>query len=157
MPAVWHPEYVGKVQGYPKTQETFDKKQALMRQQIKLYNAEGITGRNGVPDGWCRKKTLIKQIREASSAEAKVVVDEMEKLGKFVPDNVESRIIMEQALEVVLAEKFTPEQQPTPLYNVKDRLTAMNMIWGKVQKNPISREINAHMSAESFLEALAKE
>jgi len=155
VPAVWHPELVGKIRGYPKTQETFDRKQAIMRQQILLYNAEGITGRNGVPDGWAGKKALINEINAASEADAKAAVDELEELGRFEPDNVESRAILEEAFKVVYAEKHTPEEAPVPLYAVKDRLAAMKMIWEVVQKKPLSRQEVGVTKAEDFLAALA--
>lgn len=162
VPNQWHPELVGKVPGYPKTQEIWQAKSDLMRQQIKLYNAEGITGRNGVRDGWAGQKKLIRAIQERAAAQAKEVMDELEKEGRFVPDNYESRIIMEEAFEMVLAQKEGGEDKmgeklpPVPLYGPKERLQAMKMIWDVVQKKPISQKLIGVSPAEDFLEALSE-
>lgn len=153
----WYPDLVGIVYGYPKTQEDWQKRSDLMRQQIKLYNAEGITGRNGVPDGWAGKKTLIKKIKAEADVEAKLLVDDLIVTKRFVPDNAESQMILQEALGIIVAEKHTPEQAAVPLYNVKDRLAAMKMAWDVVQRKPVTTSVVAETTAEDFLKALAKE
>lgn len=152
---VWYPDLVDVVYGYPKTQEAWQKRSDLMRQQVKLYNAEGITFRSGVPDGWAGKKTLIKQIKDASDREAVELVEDLIVTKRFIPDNAESQLILQEALGIIVAEKHTPEQAPVPLYNVKDRLTAMKMAWDVVQRKPVSTSLVAETSAEDFLKALA--
>lgn len=153
----WHPQLVGVVRGYPKTYEIWKAKSDLMRQQVRLYNAEGITFRNGVPDGWAGKKALINEINEKAQAEAKVIVADLIKRGKFEPDNDESATVIEEAMKIIVAEKHTPETEPVPLYNVKDRLAAMKLVLDKVQKSPVSRNENTYNKAEDFLKALAED
>lgn len=157
VPRQWDPNLVGKVHGYPKTQEKWQARSDLMRQQVRLYNAEGITGRNGVPDGWAGKKKLIREIIDHSQMVAKVIVDNLIADKKWEPDNAESRVILEEAMAVVLAEKYTPEQQAVPLYSVKDRLQAMKMVWDMVQKKPASKQELELQKAEDFLAALVRE
>ena len=158
VPNHWHPELVGKISGYPRTQEAFEARQRQCREQVIRLNAAGVTHRHGVPDGWAGKKKLINQINAASAAEAERVVSEMEALGNFVPDNVESKTILREALKVILAEKFTPEgdEKTVPLYAVKDRLFAMKMAWDVVQKKPLARSEVGMTRAEDFLAMLAK-
>jgi len=154
-PNRWHPELVGKIRGYPKTQEAWQAKSDLMRQQVKLYNAEGITFRSGVPDGWAGKKKLINKINTEALAEAKDIVDELIKLGRFQADNVEAKIALEAAVQVIVAEKHTPETETVPLYNVKDRLAATKIVLEYTQKKPVTKSEVGVTKAEDFLAALA--
>lgn len=157
VPAVWRPELVGKVAGYPKTEEKFIARQELMRQQVKLYNAEGITFRNGVKDGWGGKKKLINQINKAAQAEAEVIVTQLIEDKKFQPDNAEARSVLTEAMKIIIAEKLTPETQVVPLYGAKERLAAMKLVLEFVQKKPVSTQQVQVQKAEDFLAALAAE
>lgn len=146
---------VGVIRGYPKTQEDWQARSDLMRQQVRLYNAEGITGRNGVRDGWGRKKKLINEIQTKAKAEAKAVVEKMIGTGTFTPDNEQAAYALEEAVAIIAAEKFTPESQPVPLYDVKDRMKAMELVLRYTQKTPMTRQEMAVTKAEDFLAALA--
>lgn len=156
VPAVWHPEFVGKIHAYPKTQEAFDKKQAIMRQQIRLYNAEGITGRNGVRDGWAGKKKLINDIVTAADAEAKDIVTKMIDEKVFEPDCKEARLAMEAAVAMVTAQKHTPENEPVPLYPPGEVNKALKTILEFTQRKPVSKSEVAVAKAEDFLAMLVK-
>lgn len=153
-PNRWYPELVGKIRGYPKTQEAWQAKSDLMRQQVKLYNAEGITFRNGVPDGWAGKKKLINQIRDAAEAEAKEIVDKMIEEEVFKPDCREARLAMEAAVTIVTAKKHTPETEPVPLYPPTEVNKALKTILEFTQRKPVSKSEVAVSKAEDFLAAL---
>lgn len=155
VPREWNPELVGKVPGYPKTLETWLARQSIMRQQIKLYNAEGITFRNGVPDGWAGKKKLINQIKTAAEADARDIVSELIKAKRFEPDCEEARIAMEAVVAIVQAEKHTPENEPVPLYPVSERNKAVKTILEFTQRKPVSKSEVAVSKAEDFLAQLA--
>jgi len=126
-----------------------------MRQQVKLYNAEGITFRSGVRDGWGGKKKLIKKIEDAALKEANEVVDKMIEDKNWVPDNAESRFLLAQTLAIITAEKHTPETAPVPLHDAKTRLQAIKTAWEMVQRKPMSTVVTAEAKAEDFLKALA--
>lgn len=153
---VWVPEAVGKIQGYPKTQEAFDRRQALCREQVVRFNAQGITFRNGVPDGWRRKKKLIIEITANAKADAKVIVDNMIDEKVFEPDCKEARIAMEAAVAIVQAEKHTPHEQKAPLYNGQTRMAAIKTILDFTQKKPATASNVAVSGAEAWLAALAE-
>ena len=152
---MWHPELVGVVRGYPKTQEAWQARSDAMRQQVQLYNAEGITGRNGVPDGWAGKKQLINEILAAARAEAAEKVAEMEADGSFAPDNIQAKVALAAALEIVLAEKHTPENASVPLYDAKSRLAAINTVLKYTQKAPATT-VNNVTRPEDWLDSLSK-
>lgn len=152
----WYPDLVGKIRGYPKTQEIHDRRVDLMRTQIKLYNAEGITGRAGVPDGWAGKKKLIKQINAQASEEAGNIVEDLVVTGRFTPDNAEAQVALRAALTMIVAEKHTPESAPVPLYSPADRLKAMKLVLDTVQRKPVSTSVVAEGRAEDFLKDLAR-
>lgn len=149
----WYPEAVGVVPGYPKTYESWKAKSDTMRQQVALYNAEGITGRSGVKDGWAGKKSLINQINAAAAAEAKDIVDRLIEEKRFEPDNREARIALEAAVAVIAAEKHTPEQAAVPLYDVKERLAAAKIVLEYTQKKPVVASDISVKKAEDFLAA----
>jgi hypothetical protein len=163
VPAVWLPELVGKVPGYPKTQESFDKKQNIMRQQVALYNAEGITGRNGVPDGWAGRKNEINRITTAAKAEARAIVADLIKTNKFQPDNDKATIALEAAIAIIEAEKVVQrgdvelrgETKPVRLYSEQTYMAAIKTVLDFTQRKPVSQSQVALAKAEDFLDALA--
>lgn len=148
---MWHPDAVGIVSGYPKTQEEWQRRSDLMRQQVQLYNAEGITGRSGVKDGWAGKKKLINQINAAAAAEAEKIVDKLIEEKRFQPENREARIALEAAVTVIVAEKHTPETAKVPLYDVKERLAAAKLVLEFTQKKPAQATDLSVRKAEDFL------
>ena len=150
----WYPDLVGKVPGYFKTYEAWKKASDLMRQQVKLYNAEGITGRSGVPDGWAGKKSLINEIVTKATNEAADIVADLIEEGRFKPDNREARIAMEECVAIIQAEKHTPEQMPVKLYSVKDRQAAINTVLAFTQRKPVSATVTSDR-AEDWLDNLA--
>jgi hypothetical protein len=153
---VWQPDLVGKIHAYPKTLEEHQKKVDLMRTQIRLYNAEGITGRSGVPDGWAGKKKLIKEINDKARLAAQEILDDMLVTARFVPDNAESQLAMRGALAMIVAEKFTPETETVPLYSADTRLKAMNLVLKFAQRAPTTSSVVTETTAEDFLKVLAK-
>lgn len=151
----WYPELVGVVPGYPRTYEIWKARSDLMRQQVKLYNAEGITGRHGVPDGWARKKKLIQEIQEKSEADARAIVEELILTERFKPDCEEARIAMEAAIAIVQTKKHTPEGQETDLHPAAVRNSAIKTILEFTQRKPVAKSEVAVTKAEDFLLGLS--
>lgn len=152
---MWHPELVDKIKGYPKTQEDWQRRSDLMRQQVRLYNAEGITGRNGVPDGWKGKKKLINEITEKARTEAVEIVDKMIEEEAFKPDCREARLAMEAAVAIVTAKKHTPDNVPVPLHSTAEVNRALKTILEFTQRKPATSSTVAVTKAEDFLAELA--
>lgn len=126
-----------------------------MRRQVRIYNAAGITGRHGVPDGWAGKKKLINQINALAREDAVAIMDHLKSTKQFEPDNQEAEEALLLGFEVMRAQKHTPTQAPVPLYDVKERLAAANMILKYTQKVPTSNSNVAITRAEDWLDSLA--
>ena len=63
-PGVWNPNGVGRVSGYPKTQEAYDIHKALLAANRDRANAKGIGVRTNVPNGYRgmgRELSLVRQ------------------------------------------------------------------------------------------------
>jgi hypothetical protein len=152
---MWHPELVDKIQGYPKTQEIWQQRSDIMRQQSTLYHKEGICGRNGVPDGWGGKKQLINEIQTAAKAEAAVIVKKMIEEQVFDDGDPRATEALAAAVAIIRAKKFTPENEPVPLYAAKDVIAASRLVLDFTKSKPVQKSEVAVAKAEDFLTMLA--
>ena len=118
----WYPDAVGKVRGYPRTQEIYDAQVERCRTNRQRASDRGRLTRTGVPNGWAGRKHEIAEAGRNSRTEAEALVEKV-----FEPDNYESRLCMREALAIVL----------NPTVHVSDKLTAMRMIWSFVQAEPM--------------------
>jgi hypothetical protein len=148
---VWHPDLVGKVPNYPRTQEHFDKIKEGMARRIREMNAAGITKRDGIPNGWTRE--LAAKGRAKAAKKAKKIVDKMIEEKRFQPDCVEARIAMEMAVAIVEAGKQA--LKGVPLVPISEVNKAMKTVLEFTQKKPMAVSSVHIKSAEDFLDDIA--
>ena len=62
-PGTWNPSAVGKVRGYAKTQEAFDRQLAQLEANRTGAWAAGLLNRKGVPNGYAGRRPEVEAIR----------------------------------------------------------------------------------------------
>ena len=67
---VWCPEAVGRVRGYPKTEEAFAERVVTLKANSDRARANGRTKRTGIPNGWGGRRGEVEQLREEANDEA---------------------------------------------------------------------------------------
>lgn len=156
---VWYPDLVGVVNAYPKTQESFDRRQANMRAMIVKMNAEGVTGRKGVPNGWGGKKKQLTACREAAVNLGIKIVAEMKKRGIVTPENADPRAetALEEMAAIVIAGEYSADGQKVYAYTAKERTAAATLVLKYGMCLPTTSQTVAVTKAEDFLMALAAE
>lgn len=151
---VFYPDLVGKVPGYPKTQETFDAR-ATMKRRIHEYNAAGTTSRDGIPNGWTRQEATAARLKAAE--QAKRIVDKMIEEKVFAPDCKEAREAMEALVAVVRAKKLRPDDKGSPLVPLSEVTKASKTILEFTQRKPLTSSAVTIKSAEDWLDEIAGE
>ncbi len=149
---VFYPDLIGKVPGYPKTQEAFDNQRGMSR-RVREYNAAGITSRDGIPNGWTRAEAT--ELRFKAAERAKKIVDKMVEEKVFAPDCKEARIAMEALVAVVQAKKLTPEDKGSPLVPISEVTKASKSILEFTQRKPVTSSQVTVKSAEDWLDEIA--
>lgn len=69
-PGVFCPAAVGKVRGYPRTQETYDRQVERLRANSKGAIERGLLTRKGIPNGWAGMRVQIAELRQEADDEA---------------------------------------------------------------------------------------
>jgi len=126
---VWSPGAVGKVRGYPRTLELYERQREQLRANSEAARNAGRLTRLGVPNGWAGRRMEIDTARRNSRTAAEMLVTEMDRLGYWKPDNRESRLIMTEVMGIIVS----------PLSTVCDRMTAMRMALTYIQPKPMQR------------------
>lgn len=142
---VWIPEAVGIVCNYPPTLEAYQEMQRKGRELALRLHAEGKFTRKGVPDGWANDKKGIAKERSQATEDAKEIVRIMVKKG-LVPDDEAAVEALDYAVSVVRDKTI----------DVRNKLSAAKLVLDFTKQKPV-QNANVTVTAESFLEELAKE
>ncbi len=68
-PGVFNPAAVGKVRGYARTQETYDRQVERLRSNSKGAIERGLLTRKGVPNGWAGMRVQVAELRQEAADE----------------------------------------------------------------------------------------
>lgn len=68
-PGVFCPAAVGKVRGYARTQETYDRQVEHLRANSKGAIERGLLTRKGVPNGWAGMRDQVTELRQEAADE----------------------------------------------------------------------------------------
>jgi hypothetical protein len=139
----WCPELVGKVPGYPRTQETYEAQRARLNANRERALRAGTLTRHGVPNGWAGKKEELAEIRRNSQEGAERLIGRMAAKGVFVPDNWQAELAMTAAVAMVL----------NKAYSTMTRMRAVRVILEYSQVKPTVRPVRKN--AEYWLQGLA--
>lgn len=74
-PGVFCPAAVGKVRGYPRTQEAYDRQLVRLRDNSKRARERGLLTRKGIPNGWAGKRAQVTELRQDAADEAWRIVN----------------------------------------------------------------------------------
>ena len=151
----YYPEAVGVVPGYPKTLETWLERQAIMRQQVKLYNAEGIARRTGVPDGYAGRREDLRRYRKQAAAEAKAVMKGLVKMDLIDHENKDDPRV-EQMLQAAVEIVVTKDDAGRYIDGTAVRVAAINTLLKYLKAPPPATNKVVLSKAEDFLAELAK-
>lgn len=72
--AVFNPDGVGKVRGYPSTPEAFADRCTLLRENSARARASGKATRLNVPNGWRGRRAEVERLRQEAEVEAGRIV-----------------------------------------------------------------------------------
>ena len=150
---VWCADLVGKIRGYPRTQEGFDARRANGAKLAAHINANGLT-RHGIPDGWAGKRKEVIAIRAQAAVDADRIYMELVEHGIIdveravdgLPTDDASRA--EHAMKGLMAITIDATQQ------TRDRLSAFQTLLTYTKSKPVVKTATVVSSAESFLDAL---
>lgn len=146
---VYYPELVGRVPGYPKTLEKHLERVEIMRQQIKLYNAEGIATRRGVPDGFAGRKAELKRYRQTAAAKAEKIVTVMAEDHKITdPRAIKA---MKEAVEIFELR----DEANVPVHKAPERISAIRTVLEWTTPKPAAKSDISVSKAEDWLAGLA--
>jgi hypothetical protein len=106
----------------------------------------GKLTRLGVPNGWAGQKEELGEIRRNSQTDAERLAEDMEVRGVWVPDCLESRIAMREAVEMAI----------NPLHPVRVRLAAMRVILEYAMPRPMAQRILVGTNPLDFLNGLTE-
>lgn len=86
---VWDAQWIGVIQGYPKTREAFEARRERGRALFARLRAEGRPPtRLGVPDGWARRKPAIAAAKQAAAVGAVTEVGRLIASGTVMDEEV---------------------------------------------------------------------
>lgn len=148
----WYSDLVGKVKGYPKTQEAWNKRSESMRARVIEYNKRGIS-RKGVPDGWGRRKKELLAIRAEAQEQAKELVSIMVKEDVLVNDDPRAVQALETAVEIMT---MKDPENGDPIHGASARLSAAKILLEYLKAKPAQTVNNQMSAAEDFLRVLAE-
>lgn len=143
---VWVPEAVGVVQGYPKTEATWQAQSDRLRKNVVRYNAEGLTA---VPAGWGGRRKEMLAIRAKAPAKAARIYKKMQDNDAFIDldpgtDPARAEMALKGFIEIA-----TDRTQ-----SARDRLVAYKALADFTKVKP-SSTLNVNVPvAEAFLDSL---
>lgn len=77
----WNPELIGKVQGYPTSEDAFLARRAQRQAALAQRREKHDMTRRGVPDGFGGRRAELHALREEAAATAKRTADVMVRAG----------------------------------------------------------------------------
>ena len=72
-PGVFNPAAVGRVRGYPRTPEAYDRQLARLRANSTSARKRGLMTRRGVPNVWAGKRDQVASLRQNADEAWRVV------------------------------------------------------------------------------------
>jgi hypothetical protein len=156
---VWCPAAVGKVRGYPRKQQTFDRQRARLRANSERARAAGKMVRTGVPNGFAGQKAEIPEIRRNSRTAAERLVEAecgcRVPTGAPVREDYPTQQAWEDAL-VAVALAAVAEIAVSPLYPARDRIAASRLFLEFTMPKPaVEQASSLEGGGPEFLRKLA--
>lgn len=166
-PGVWNPAAVGKVRGYAKTEEAYQRQAAQLRANSAGARARGLMNRRGSPNGWAGKRAEVEALRldahadgwravgawqrNSQTAEERLPDDRMEALttGQDYPRTDAERFAVAAAYAIsVILNRSAP---------TCDRTRAARIILPFLKAAPAGRKSVTLADGAAWLEALTRE
>jgi len=151
---VWHPELVGKVRNYSRTEEAFKARQAAHRANAAARHATGKFTRKGIPDGWAGQREQLQIVREWAEERAEKEVNHMIETGVLAAGTTDEDMGNE-AIQAALAIVRAKDDDGKPAYTGAIRVSAMRLVADFCKSRPITRVAASVIKAEDWLTALA--
>lgn len=156
---VWCPDAVGKVRGYPRTQETFNRQRARLRANSEGARAAGTLVRTGVPNGFAGRKAEIPAIRRNSRTAAERLVEAecgcRVPTGRPVREDYPTQQAWEDALAAV-ALAVAAEIAMSPLSTGRERTAASRLFLEFTMPRPaVKQALSLEGGGPEFLRKLA--
>lgn len=151
----WHPQLVGVISGYPSTLAIWQNKSDIMKRQVALYRAEGLLGRNGVPDGFAGQKDKLEAAKADGRERAKEIVQIMADKEIIDGDDPKAVLALNELVSIMItkASKTTEDGKTVEVYmnHAKDRIAAAGKVLEFTKQKPTVKSDTTIRGAEEWL------
>lgn len=165
---VWNSEAVGKVRGYPRTEEAFEVRCVTLKTTSDRARAAGRTSRKDIPNGWAGRREEVQQLRDKATEDAwelarvlnrtAQLADEMlpeERLNELQADSRQGKTRTEGG---VMALVYVMSVVLSPAYFTGDRLRATRIVLPFLVPKPAKGRLKVGLDdGLAFLAGLAEE